>query len=107
MAVVSWYGIPEMASAVEQWLGQEAASSSPPVWDRKEPGKVANLLNTLIMGRPLTAAQSPPAPPVRQLVRNLLGVEPEEASAAMYDLASPIHHVNPSLPADAHVPGHA
>ena len=27
-AVVSWYGIPELASAVERWLGQESASSS-------------------------------------------------------------------------------
>ena len=98
MAVVSWYGIPEMASAVKRWLGQEAASSSPPVWDRKEPGRFANLLNTLIMGRPLTAAQSPPAPPVRQLVRNLLGVEAEESSAEMYDLASPIHHVTGACP---------
>lgn len=98
MAVVSWYGIPEMASAVERWLGQQAATSSPQVWDRKEPGKVANLLNILMMRRPLTAAQSPPAPPVRQLVRNLLGVEPEESATAMYDLASPIHHVNPACP---------
>ena len=98
MAVVSWYGIPEMASAIERWLEQEAATSSPQVWDRKEPGKVANLLNTLIMGRPLTAAQSPPAPPVRQLVRNLLGVEPEESATPMYDLTSPIHHVTPACP---------
>jgi acetyl esterase/lipase len=67
-------------------------------WDRKEPGKVANLLNILMMGRPLTAAQSPPAPPVRQLVRNLLGVEPGESAREMYDLASPIHHVGPACP---------
>lgn len=98
MAVVSWYGIPEMASAVERWLGQEAASPPPPVWDRKEPGKVANLLNIWMMRRPLTAAQSPPAPPVRQLVQHLLGVEPGETGTAMYDLASPIHHVNPACP---------
>jgi acetyl esterase/lipase len=98
MAVVSWYGIPEMASAIERWLRQQAATPSPDVWDRKEPGKVANLLNRLMMGRPLTAAQSPPAPPVGQLVRNLLGVEAEEPCEAMYDLASPIHHVNPACP---------
>jgi acetyl esterase/lipase len=99
MAVVSWYGIPEMASAVERWLGQQRPTSSPEVWDRKEPGQVANLLNVVMMRRPLTAAQSPPAPPVRELVRNLLGVEPdEERAAAMYDLASPIHHVNPACP---------
>ena len=98
MAAVSWYGISEIASAVERWLGQEAGSSPPRVWDRKEPGKVANRLNVLMFGRPLTAAQSPPAPPVPQLVRNLLGVEPGEAAHAMYDLASPIHHVNPACP---------
>lgn len=98
MAVVSWYGIPELASAVERWLGQEGATSRPEVWDRREPGKVANLLNTLMLGRPLTAVQSPPGPPVRQLVRNLLGVEPGKAAEAMYDLASPIHHVRPACP---------
>jgi acetyl esterase/lipase len=98
MAVVSWYGIPEMASAVERWLGQEGAAAASPVWDRKEPGKVTDLLNVLIMRRRLTAAQSPPAPPVRQLVRNLLGVEPDDATTAMYDLASPIHHVSPACP---------
>ncbi|MDH4365961.1 MAG: alpha/beta hydrolase, partial [Acidimicrobiia bacterium] len=98
MAVVSWYGIPEMASAIERWLRQEAASPPPAAWDRKEPGKVANLLNIAMMRRPLTAAQSPPAPPVRQLVQHLLGVEPGESGTEMYDLASPIHHVNPASP---------
>jgi acetyl esterase/lipase len=98
MAVVSWYGIPEMASAVERWLGQEGTSSPPPVWERREPGKLADRLNRRIFGRPLTAAQSPPAPPVRRLVRNLLGVEPGEAARAMYDLASPIHHVSRGCP---------
>jgi acetyl esterase/lipase len=96
MAVVSWYGIPEMASAVERWLEQAKGTSPPRAWDRKEPGTVANLLNRLIMGRPLTAAQSPPAPPVPELVRNLLGVEGDRT--AMYDLASPIHHVTPACP---------
>jgi acetyl esterase/lipase len=99
MAVVSWYGIPEMGSAVERWLGQEAAGSPPPVWDRKEPTEAAQRMNMWMMGRPLTAAQSPPAPPVRQLVQNLLGVEPGEAAAsARYDLGSPIHHVRPGCP---------
>jgi acetyl esterase/lipase len=96
MAVVSWYGIPEMASAVKRWREQAATSSSPQTWDRKEPGKATNFLNKLIMGRPLSAAQSPPAPPVPQLIRNLLGVEGEESP--MYDLASPIHHVSPACP---------
>ena len=97
MAVVSWYGIPDLSSAIARWLAQEAASPPPPVWNRPEPGKLANRLNTLLLGRPLTAAQSPPAPPVRQLVRNLLGVPVEEASE-MDDLASPLHHVRASCP---------
>jgi acetyl esterase/lipase len=97
MAVVSWYGIPEMASAVERWVGQAAVTASPQRWERKEPSKAANLLNRLILGRPLTAAQSPPAPPARQLVRNLLGVEAGEASP-VYDLASPIRHVTAACP---------
>ena len=96
MAVVSWYGIPDMASAVQRWRDQTKATPSPQVWERQEPGTAANLVNKLIMGRPLTAAQSPPAPPVPQLVRNLLGVDDEESP--MYDLASPIHHVSPTCP---------
>jgi acetyl esterase/lipase len=96
MAVVSWYGIPEMASAVRRWRGQTKATTSPPAWDRKEPGKVADLLNRLVMGRPLTAAQSPPAPPVPLLVRNLLGTDDE--ASPMFDLASPIHHVTSECP---------
>ncbi len=96
MAVVSWYGIPEMASAFERWLDQASATPSPQVWDRKEPGRAANLLNRLIIGRPLTAAQSPPAPPIAELVENLLGVEDDRP--AMYNLASPIHHVTSACP---------
>jgi acetyl esterase/lipase len=96
MAVVSWYGIPEMASAVQRWRAQAKATSSPQTWERTEPSKAANLVNRVILGRPLTAAQSPPAPPVHQLVRNLLGVDDDESP--MYDLASPIHHVHPGCP---------
>lgn len=95
MAVVSWYGIPEMASAVKRWRAQ-SSGSAPEVWARKEPGTAANLVNRLVMGRPLTAAQSPPAPPVPQLVRNLLGTDDD--GSAMFDLASPIHHVAPTCP---------
>jgi acetyl esterase/lipase len=94
MAAVSWYGIPEMASAVRRWHDQAKANSAPPTWERKEPGKVANTLNRVILGRPLTAAQSPPAPPVSELLRNLLGVDDD--ASPMYDLASPIHHVTPA-----------
>jgi acetyl esterase/lipase len=98
MAVISFYGIPEMASAIERWLAQAAAApAQPPVMARHEPGKVADLSNKLIFGRTLTAAQSPPAPPVHQLVENVLGVPLDEASD-VYDLASPIHHVSAACP---------
>jgi acetyl esterase/lipase len=96
MAVVSWYGIPEISSAVERWLEQAKGGPPPRAWDRKEPGPVVDFFNRLIMGRPLTAAQSPPAPPVPQLVENLLGAAGKDS--AMYDLASPIHHVTPACP---------
>lgn len=98
MAAVSYYGIPEMSSAYRRWLAQEEASPPPPTpRQRSEPGKLANAMYTLMMGRPLTAEQSPPAPPVRQLMRNLLGGLPDEVPE-MYDLASPVHHVRASCP---------
>lgn len=96
MAVVSYYGIPEMRSAFDRWLAQ-AGTAPPPPWDRKEPGKVADRINRWMFGRSLTAAQSPPAPPVRQLVQNLLGGQLDEVPE-MADLASPTHHVSASCP---------
>jgi acetyl esterase/lipase len=95
-AVVSWYGIPEMVSAVERWRGQAHGDDTTRVWERPTPGRAADLVNRLVLGRPLTAAQSPPAPPVPQLVRNLLGTEDE--ASPRYELASPIHHVSPACP---------
>jgi acetyl esterase/lipase len=98
MAVVSYYGIPDMHSAFARWQAQAAAAPQPPLpVERPEPGTVANAINTLVMGRPLTAAQSPPAPPVGQLAKNILGGRPEDVPE-MYDLASPIRHVSASCP---------
>lgn len=99
MAVVSYYGIPDMYSANERWLAQEAAAPErpPTVTERQEPGKVADFFNRLIFGRTLTAEQSPPAPPVSQLMKNLLGGQPDDVPE-MYDLASPIRHVSASCP---------
>lgn len=99
MAVVSYYGIPDMYSTCERWLAQEA-SGPPPVpasTPRQEPGKVADVFSKLMMGRTLTVAQSPPAPPVRQLMHNLLGGMPADVPE-MADLASPIQHVSPDCP---------
>jgi acetyl esterase/lipase len=99
LAVVSYYGIPDMYSTRERWLAQEGPSSSrPPVaYQRREPGKLDDVLNTMMLGRTLTAAQSPPAPPVHQLLRNLVGGEPGEVRE-MYDLASPILHASAACP---------
>jgi acetyl esterase/lipase len=99
MAVASYYGIPDMYAAHERWTAQEMAGPEPPQTpvERREPGKVADFFNQLLLGRTLTAAQSPPAPPVRQLFQNLLGGEPENVPA-MAALASPIRHVSASCP---------
>jgi acetyl esterase/lipase len=101
MAVVSYYGIPDMVPAVERWLAQAASSHEPPETPmpgtRPEPGAIANAINTLVMGRPLTAAQSPPPPPMRQFVRNIVGGMPDEVPER-YTLTSPIRHVTTSCP---------
>jgi acetyl esterase/lipase len=99
MAVVSYYGIPDMHSAYERWAAQQGASPPPaPVaTEQKEPGKATDFLNTLIFGRTLTAAQSPPAPPLGQLMKNLLGGLPDEVPD-MADLASPIQQVTAASP---------
>ncbi len=96
MAVVSYYGIPEMRSAFDRWLAQAGDAPEPP-YERSEAGPVADRINRLMFGRSLTAAQSPPAAPVRQLVRNLLGGSLDEVPE-MERLASPISHVSPACP---------
>lgn len=97
MAVVSFYGIPELSSAFDRWLAQAGTAPAKP-WVRSEPGRLANAINRLVMGRPLTAAQSPPAPPIQQLMRNLLGGSPAEVPG-MVPLGSPMYHVSAACPA--------
>jgi acetyl esterase/lipase len=99
MAVVSYYGIPDMYAIHERATGQVAAAPEPPTTPtkRQEPGNVANFFNELFMGRTLTAQQSPPAPPFRQMMQDLLGGEPDEVPE-MYDLASPVCHVSAASP---------
>jgi len=96
MAVVSFYGIPELSSAFDRWLAQAGTAPAKP-WVRSEPGRLANAINRLVMGRPLTAAQSPPAPPIQQLMRNLLGGSPAEVPG-MVPLGSPMYHVSAACP---------
>ncbi len=98
MAVVSYYGIPDMYSAYERWSRQEAAAPRPPAESAKhEPDPFADRVTTLMLGRSLTAAQSPPGPRVDDLMRNLLGGLPDEVPE-MWDLASPILQVTSSSP---------
>ena len=63
----------------------------------RNPGKIDGFVNELMMGRTLTAEQLPPAPPVHQLLQNLLGGSPDDVPE-MYELASPISHVTSSCP---------
>lgn len=99
MAVVSYYGIPDMRSVYERAADQTAATPPlpPTPANRPEPGKVSKFFERLFLGRTLTTNQLPPAAPFPQLFKNLLGGLPDEVPE-MYDLASPIHHVKASCP---------
>lgn len=98
-AVVSYYGIPNVYAPCERWLAQEASGPPPAPVEapRPAPDKVGDFFTNLMMGRTLTPEQSPPAPPVRELMRNLLGGLPEDVPE-MADLASPIEHVSSDCP---------
>jgi acetyl esterase/lipase len=99
MAVVSWYGIPDLSTSYTRWLGQQGPGKERPMDPaaRSAPSPAANRINRWMMGRTLTAAQSPPGPPVRQSMRNLIGGTPDEAPDRA-ELASPLHHVSPQCP---------
>ena len=98
MAVVSYYGIPDMYTASARWIDQAGGIAPPPAGgEHRPPGKAADFLSRLIYGRTLTAAQSPPAPPIGQLLRNVLGGLPADVPD-MYELASPIRQVSTASP---------
>jgi len=98
MAVVSYYGIPDMYAVHDRWSAQITADEQPQTAsERRAPGKMADFLNRLMFGRTLTAAQSPPSPPFLQLLKNVVGGLPGDVPE-MYDLASPIQHVGPTSP---------
>ncbi len=99
MGIVSWYGIPELRSCYLRWKGQEQAAGAPAAPPATSPkaSNVGDFFTKLMMGRTLTPAQSPPAPPVDQLMRNLIGGTPDEVPE-MADRASPLRRVTPSAP---------
>lgn len=100
MGIISWYGIPEMRACYRRWKGQEAGAGEPPArlaTPSPQGRKIADAFMKLFMGRTLTPEQSPPGPPVDQLMRNLLGGLPDEVPE-MTDRASPVRRVSPSSP---------
>jgi acetyl esterase/lipase len=99
LAVVSYYGVPDLRAYGEHTTARLAdVPAKPPASnERREPGRLATSLNRLLMGRTLTAEQSPPSPPHRQMMRDMVGGLPDEVPE-MYDLVSPIHHGGATSP---------
>ncbi|MBW7881941.1 MAG: alpha/beta hydrolase [Caldilineaceae bacterium] len=99
MALVSYYGVPDLRAYGEHTAARLAEGPAQPgaVTERRQPGALENYFNRLLLGRTLTAEQSPPSPPHREMMRQLVGGQPGEVPE-MYDLASPIHHVSPASP---------
>lgn len=98
-AMVSYYGVPDMRAYGEHTVARLTNPPEQPHMTRgqRPPSPFAQSINRLVLGRTLTAEQSPPAPLYRQTMRELLGGLPDEVPE-MYDLASPIHHVSPASP---------
>jgi acetyl esterase/lipase len=96
-AVVSYYGVADLRAYGEHTTARLADRPEAGSVERSEPGELEQALNRLMLGRTLTAEQSPPTPPHRRMMQDLVGGLPEEVPE-MYDLASPIQHVNPASP---------
>lgn len=99
MAVVSYYGVTDLR-AYDQHA--TALLADGPVQhsvanERSGPGPLATFMTQRLLGRTLAPEQSPPLPPHPQMMRDLVGGQPDEVPE-MYDLASPIRHVGPASP---------
>lgn len=94
LAVISYYGVADLRAYGEHTAGRlNDRPAKPHVSnERRRPGQLSNAINRLLMGRTFTAEQSPPLPPHRQMMVEMVGGQPDEVPE-MYDLASPIHHV--------------
>jgi acetyl esterase/lipase len=95
-AVVSYYGIPDMHDyevSARRFLRPGVAPHEP----RPPIGRLARRVNRLLFGRELRPENLPPPPSHRELMHELLGGLAHEVPA-MYDLASPLHHVTPASP---------
>jgi acetyl esterase/lipase len=98
-AMVSYYGVPDLRAYDKHSTGLLANVPQRPPTEKKrrQPGLVANAIMRLLLGRTLTVEQSPPLPPHRQMMQDLVGGQPEDVPHR-YDLASPIHHVSAGNP---------
>lgn len=96
-AVASFYGVPDLRAYGEHTTARLADRPTGPATARREPGRVRRWLDERMLGRPLTAAQSPPTPSHRQMMRDMVGGMPQEVPER-YDLLSPISHVDPACP---------
>jgi len=99
MAVVSYYGVPDLRAYDEYATALLAdGPEQPSVAKERQPASpLAATITRWLLGRALTAEQSPPLPPHPQMMRDLVGGQPNEVPG-MYDLASPIHHVRAGSP---------
>lgn len=99
-AVVSYYGVPDLRS----YASHQTVMAGPPgkaerrAHQESEPGKFAQFMMRLTIGRTLTASQLPPSPSHYTIMHDLVGGLPNEVPD-MYELASPSCHVNANSPA--------
>jgi acetyl esterase/lipase len=99
LAVVSYYGVPDLRAYGEHTTARlaDVPEQPPATTGRSQPGALGDFLTRLLLGRSLTAEQSPPTPPHRRMMRDLVGGQPDDVPE-MYDLASPIHQVSAASP---------
>ena len=97
--VVSYYGVADLRAYGEHTTARLADRpvKAGEANAKRPPGRFADAMNRLFLGRTLTAEQSPPTPPHRQMMKEMVGGMPEEVPE-MYDLVSPIHQVRATSP---------
>lgn len=103
MAVVSYYGIPDMHdydASARRFLPSPLPHPTP----RAPMSPRVRALHRWMFGRDLPPQNLPPPPTHRELMRELLGGLPDEVPE-MFDLASPLHHVSSASPPTMHLQG--
>ena len=98
-AVVSYYGVPDMRDYCDYTVSRfgDRLEQQHSAAERPRPGRSDAFFNRMLCGRWLPIEQLPPTPPHRRMMMELLGGQLDEVPE-MYDLASPISHVNADCP---------